>query len=79
VTELCEHHYCRCVRAEELARLTDRTGDGRYLVEATQVHNLQVRCRLPPEHLTYIESPDRRGLVLGSSSAPALTNGRDTK
>jgi hypothetical protein len=43
----CEHHVCRCVRAEELARMYDRTGDGRLLREAIDVHERRVSCRLP--------------------------------
>ncbi len=34
----CEHHFCRCMRANELAEM------GR-LIEAIEVHNQRVTCR----------------------------------
>lgn len=34
----CKHHYCRCMRANELAQMD-------MLQEAMQVHNQEVRCR----------------------------------
>lgn len=46
--QLCEHHYCRCRRAAELAALCDRTGQVRYLVAAVQAHEERVPCRLSP-------------------------------
>jgi hypothetical protein len=45
--ERCEHYVCRCARAAELAEMYDRTGDGRLLREAVDVHEQQVECRLP--------------------------------
>jgi len=35
----CTHHYCQCIRADELAAM-DRLDD------AIQAHNTTVRCRL---------------------------------
>lgn len=46
---LCEHHYCRCMRAAELAAMSDRTRRGSLMVEAVHVHSQQVQCRMPPE------------------------------
>jgi hypothetical protein len=46
VTYLCEHHACRCARADELADAYDRTGEVRYLFEAIAAHERLVRCRL---------------------------------
>lgn len=45
---LCEHYYCRCMRAEELAQIADRTGSARYLIDAIGVHSQRVTCRLEP-------------------------------
>lgn len=44
----CEHHYCRCIRAAELASIYDRTGRGEYLRQAIGVHE-QFDCRMPAE------------------------------
>lgn len=44
----CEHYECRCERAEELARIADRTGQGRYLLDAVHVHEQKVLCRMSP-------------------------------
>jgi hypothetical protein len=41
----CEHHECRCARSRELAAIYDRTGQGRYLREAIDVHEQRVVCR----------------------------------
>jgi hypothetical protein len=41
----CEHHDCRCARSRELAAIYDRTGQGRYLREAIDVHEQRVVCR----------------------------------
>ncbi len=41
----CTHHACRCARADELARIADRTGEARYLAEAVAVHSQEVECR----------------------------------
>jgi hypothetical protein len=41
----CEHHYCRCLRAQELLFIYDRTGQGRYLQDAIGVHSQRVECR----------------------------------
>jgi len=40
------------MRAEELCRIADRTGDARYAFEATRVHFGTVECRHPPLALT---------------------------
>jgi len=45
----CEHHYCRCIRANELAEMG-------CLVEALNVHWEKVRCRLP-------DSPPRAPVI----------------
>jgi hypothetical protein len=45
----CEHHFCRCMRAEELA------GMGRTL-DALRVHRERVTCRLIPKEA----GPDER-------------------
>jgi hypothetical protein len=47
----CTHHTCRCARANELALIADRTGEARYLAEATAVHSQEVECReVDPKH-----------------------------
>jgi hypothetical protein len=46
---MCSHHYCRCVRAEELCRVADRTGQGRYIAEAIGVHFQLVQCQMPQQ------------------------------
>lgn len=43
---LCTHHYCRCIRAAELATIADRTGNNRYLADALEAHSQTVACRL---------------------------------
>jgi hypothetical protein len=43
---LCEHYACRCARAAELAAMYDRTGKGKLLLQAVQVHDQKVECRL---------------------------------
>lgn len=47
----CEHHYCKCRRADELARMADATGDGFLLAQSIAVHQTGVRvhCRRPEE------------------------------
>jgi hypothetical protein len=50
-TRLCDHYACRCARAAELADIADRTGNGRYLVEAIGAHGQQVPCRLEAKPL----------------------------
>ena len=42
--EMCVHHYCRCVRARELAAMG-------MIEEAIRVHDQRVRCRNPLEGL----------------------------
>lgn len=42
----CEHHYCRCARARDLLDIYDRTGEGRYLRMAIDIHHHRVTCRL---------------------------------
>lgn len=44
----CTHYDCRCARALELAQLADRTGDARYLRDAIDAHDQEVRCRRQP-------------------------------
>ena len=44
---LCTHYVCRCARANELAIIASITGQGRFLLEAIEVHSQQVRCRQP--------------------------------
>jgi hypothetical protein len=44
----CEHHFCRCLRAEELARMSDRFRRLDLLVAAVEVHTQKVHCRLVP-------------------------------
>ena len=44
----CEHYACRCMRAEELAQMCDRTGNVRHLIEALGVHSNTLECRLAP-------------------------------
>jgi hypothetical protein len=46
---VCTHYGCRCLRAEQLAKIAERTGDGRYLVEAIAVHHQSVPCWLERE------------------------------
>ena len=43
---LCEHHECRCARAEELMEMADFYGSARLAHEAVLVHETRVRCRL---------------------------------
>ena len=45
-SEYCDHHYCRCMARELLCRIADRTGDGRYLLDALRVDERKVKCRL---------------------------------
>lgn len=45
----CEHYYCRCARANELAAISDRTGEVDYLVQAIAVHSQRVTCRIPAD------------------------------
>jgi hypothetical protein len=42
----CTHYACRCARAEEYARIYDRTGNPVYLMAAIGVHMQSVDCRL---------------------------------
>ena len=42
----CTHHYCRCVRAHELAQQAEATGRTDYLRQAIAVHHQEVTCRL---------------------------------
>ncbi len=53
----CNHYACRCARAAELASLTDRTGDPRYLYEATQMR--EVECR-DQRAVQIVHSPQAR-------------------
>jgi hypothetical protein len=50
VRPMCEHHFCRCMRAGELLTIYDRTGHVRYLREAIAVHNQSVFCKYPVTH-----------------------------
>lgn len=45
----CRHYDCRCARAEELARMSDRAVKGKadLLLEALRAHLLDVPCRHP--------------------------------
>ena len=42
----CTHYACRCARAEEWARIYDRTGNPVYLMASIGVHMQDVECRL---------------------------------
>jgi hypothetical protein len=46
--KICEHYICRCARAAELAEISERTGEARYVLEAIAVHHEAVACRLAP-------------------------------
>ncbi len=52
----CKHYDCRCVRAEELARTAERTGNGHYLAEAIKVHEQEVLCRRDPYRYAELDS-----------------------
>jgi len=45
--ELCEHHYCRCMRAAELMVMSEMPGPGNGSLagDAMAVHGQKVRCR----------------------------------
>lgn len=53
----CTHYECRCARAHELAVMADRTGNGRLLREAIDVHDQEVECRLQSD--PWAGSPER--------------------
>lgn len=46
---MCKHFECQAQRAAELAAISDRTGQPRYLFEATEIYRLDsaVECRRP--------------------------------
>jgi hypothetical protein len=48
----CTHYACRCIRAEELAQIHDRTGNPTYMQYAIAAHYQEAECRLkrpPPQ------------------------------
>ncbi len=60
-TRTCEHHACRCIRAEQLARIADITSDGRFLEEAVATHQQRVPCRMDDD---YREEPPLQTVVI---------------
>lgn len=45
----CRHYACRCVRAEQLARMAEMRGEPHLLVEAIAAHTGEVECRMYPD------------------------------
>lgn len=54
----CQHHYCRCMRAAELAAMG-------MTIEAIEVHNQDVECRviLPSLENHYDQHPTIRDVL----------------
>ena len=42
----CTHHYCRCIRAAELASMAEHRNDDRLLIDAIAAHQQEVECRM---------------------------------